>query len=69
MMLTDIVLVPPLETNSQVMRVVYPSFEERKKLFGLLRIQLVDVLGEGTHSKQALPSRDRVCAHDRMDRG
>ena len=66
-MLTDIVLVPPLETNSQVMGIVYPSLEERKELFGLLGIQLVDVLGEWTHSKQALPSRDRVCPHDRMD--
>jgi hypothetical protein len=34
-----------------------------------LRVQLVDVLGERTNSEQALPSRDRVCAHDRMNRG
>ena len=68
-MLTDIVLVPPLETNSQVMGIVYPSLEERKELFGLLGIQLVDVLGEGTDGEQALPSGDRICAHDRMDRG
>lgn len=69
MELTDIILIPPLEANSQVVRVVYPSLEERKKLFGLLGVQLVDVLREGTHSEQALPSCDRICAHDRMDRG
>lgn len=69
MELTNIILVPPLETNSQVMRVVYPFLEERKKLIRLLRVQLVDVFGEGTNSEQALPSCDRVCAHDRMDRG
>lgn len=51
------------------MRVVYPFLEERKKLIRLLRVQLVDVFGEGTNSEQALPSCDRVCAHDRMDRG
>jgi hypothetical protein len=67
--LTDIILVPPLEANSQVMRVVYPSLEERKKLLGLLGIQLVDILGKGSHSEQALPSCDGICAHDRMDRG
>lgn len=51
------------------MRVVYPSLEKRKKLLGLLGVQLVDVLGEGTDGEQALPSGDRICAHDRMDRG
>ena len=69
MKLTDIILVPPLETNSQVMRVVYPFLEERKKLGRLLGVQLVNVFGEGSHSEQALPSCDGVCADDRMDRG
>jgi hypothetical protein len=67
--LTNIILVPPLETNSQVVGVKYPSLEECKKLFRLLGIQLVDILGEWTHGVYALPSGDRVCAHDRMNRG
>ena len=66
---TDIILVSPLEANSQVMRVVYSFLEERKKLIRLLRVQLVDVFGEGANGEQALPSCYRVCAHDRMDRG
>ena len=66
--LTDVILIPPLETNSQIMRVVYPFLEERKKLIRLLRVQLVDVFGEGTNSEQALPSCDRVGAHHRMNR-
>lgn len=66
--LTNVVLVPPLEANSKVMRVEYPSFEECKKLFRLLRVKLVDILREGTHGVYALPSGDRISAHDRMDR-
>jgi len=49
--------------------VKYPPLEKCKQLFGLLRIQLVDILGERTHSVYALPSRDGVCAYDRVYRG
>ena len=69
MKLTNIILVPPLETNSQVMRVVYPFFEERKKLGRFLGIQLVDIFGKRAHSEQTLPSCDRIRAHDGMNCG
>lgn len=64
--LTNVVFVPPLETDSQVVRVEYPSLEESKKLFGLLGVELIDVFRERSNGIDAFPSCDRVGPYDRM---
>ena len=65
--LTDIILIPPLEPNRYIMEVENPPLEQRKKLFGLLRVKFVDVLGEWTKCEDALPARHRIGTHDRVD--
>jgi hypothetical protein len=49
------------------MGVEYPSFEQCEKLFRLLRVEFIDVLGERTDCINALPPGDGIGAHDWMN--
>lgn len=65
-MLTNIVLVLPVESNLQIVVLVDKVEEPLEQVIALFLRQPVDVVGEAAHGEDALPARHGICSHDRM---
>lgn len=66
--LTDIILIPPLKSHRQIMRVQDPPPKQPQQLLALLPLQLINPLRKRSDRKQTLPPRDRVRPHNRVHR-
>lgn len=65
--LTDIILIPPLEPDLQVMIPIHQLDEPIEQIPALHLGETVDMLHMATDREDTLPTRDRISAHDRMD--
>ena len=67
LLLTNVMRVPPPEPALKVMVVLDHTVELLQQLLRLVRINLVDALGELADGEDASPARDRVRAHEGVD--
>lgn len=67
LVLTDIVGILPLEAHLQVVIAIDQVQEPVKQLFALIFCHAIDVLYMPSNREYALPSRDRIRAHDWMN--
>lgn len=66
--LTDIIFIPPLKSDLQIVVLDDHLPKLLQQLVRLLQLQLVDLPAERPERKNALPARDRIGAHHRMHR-
>lgn len=60
-------LIPPFESDLQIMTLNDNRFELLQQLLRLNLVQLIDILRERPQSKDTLPPRHRVRPHNRMN--
>jgi len=67
MVLTNVVLVSPLEANLEIMVLCNDRMELLQQLFRLICVQFVDELWERAQSEDTLPPGDRIGSDNRVN--